>query len=116
MLDPSANHPAFESPRRPHVESWFLKLTEPTGARALWLRWTVLVAPPQPARAEWWLVAFQRGRPPRAFKRSTELGSVMIQRAPFAFELLGTRFDGTSTSGEIESASGMSASWDLALE
>ncbi len=48
--------------RGDHVESWFLKATDPEAQRAIWLKATVLASARDPAaaRAEGWAVAFDR--------------------------------------------------------
>lgn len=56
----------------PHVESWFLKLNDPEGQRALWLKATLRNPDPRfhaggPV-AESWAIAFERRHPPRAAK------------------------------------------------
>lgn len=53
---------------RGHSESYFLKLNDPRGERALWLKVTILARVGAPAVAETWAVAFERGRPPVAAK------------------------------------------------
>lgn len=45
-----------------HVESYFLRLNDPAGPRALWLKLTVLAPLEGPAVIETWLVAFDAGR------------------------------------------------------
>jgi hypothetical protein len=53
-FDPSAG--------RDHVESYFIKLNDPSGDRALWLKATILASGRDPggARAEGWAIAFDR--------------------------------------------------------
>jgi hypothetical protein len=47
---------------RGHVESYFVKANDPTGRRALWLKWTIYAGARAPDRAltELWAVAFDR--------------------------------------------------------
>jgi hypothetical protein len=100
--------------RRGHVESYFLKLNSPDGARALWLKWTLFAAPGARPRAESWAIAFARDLPPRAFKRSWDLDPSAMLRTPFALEFPATRFDGLRTDGEL-SAGEARLGWDLSL-
>jgi hypothetical protein len=53
-----------------HVESYFLKINDPTGERALWLKATLLArrGEASAAVAESWAIAFERGRPAVAAK------------------------------------------------
>lgn len=62
----------FDPTRGGHVESWFLKLNDPAGARALWLKATIRNPDPRfhaggPV-AESWAIAFERRHPPRGAK------------------------------------------------
>lgn len=47
---------------RDHVESYFIKLNDPSGERALWLKATILASgrDPDGAQAEGWAIAFDR--------------------------------------------------------
>jgi hypothetical protein len=47
---------------RDHVESYFIKLNDPSGERALWLKATILASGREPERAvaEGWAIAFDR--------------------------------------------------------
>ena len=60
-MDPNAVR--FDpSSGRDHVESYFIKLNDPSGDRALWLKATILASGRDPARAlaEGWAIAFDR--------------------------------------------------------
>jgi hypothetical protein len=60
-MDPNAVR--FDpSARRDHVESYFMKLNDPSGERALWLKATILASggDPSGAQAEGWAIAFDR--------------------------------------------------------
>lgn len=65
-----------------HVESWFAKLNDPEGRRALWVKATLRVPDPREhaggAVAESWAIAFERGRPPRAAKHTVPLGAAEL--------------------------------------
>jgi hypothetical protein len=70
-----------------HVESHFIKANSPDGARALWIKHTLLVpeGSPEAASAEVWAVAFAGGGARKvAEKRSFRLGEAAISAAPFA--------------------------------
>jgi hypothetical protein len=66
-------------PRGGHVESYFLKLNDPSGARALWIKATLLARAGQGAEAEAWAIAFDRGQGNRAAKEV-----IPLTRAPWA--------------------------------
>ncbi len=59
-LDGNATH--FRAPGQPHVESWFAKLVEPRGDRALWLKCTVLARDRAAAVAEAWAICSSAAR------------------------------------------------------
>jgi hypothetical protein len=105
------------SSRAGHVESWFLKANDPSGRRALWLRWTIWAGDlaPERALAETWAVAFGAGGGSVATKTS-----VPFERASFAGHALGIEVDGCGLSprvarGRVESG-GRSIAYDLSLE
>ncbi|MBI4700228.1 MAG: hypothetical protein HY744_03510 [Deltaproteobacteria bacterium] len=98
---------------RGHVESYFLKLNEPDGRRALWLKATILdrrgVAEPV---AEAWAIAFDRQGEHVATKQIAAW-----REASFSREALGARvaalcFAEGHTQGAVESG-GRRISWDL---
>lgn len=105
-----------------HLESWFLKATEPGGRRALWLRNAVFARPssadrsraPVPPMAETWAVAFDRERGHVATKTS-----VPLERARFARGTLDVEVDGCELSlGRARGAiatGGRRLGWDLAV-
>ncbi len=53
-----------------HVESYFIKINDPSGERALWLKATILAAHNREPVAETWAVAFERGKPAVAAKET----------------------------------------------
>ncbi len=108
------NDPVSPGHRGPLVESIFVKLTAPAGDRALWLRWTFLLCPPAPPRAELWAVAFTRGRAPRAAKRSAPALPEAVSRVPWRVSFGGSHYDGARTAGEV-TAGAVSIHWELAL-
>jgi hypothetical protein len=91
--------------RAVHLESWFTRLNEPNGRRALWLKWTIFADRVSPPRAESWAVAFERGKPPRGAKRSLELTERAVSDDPFRLAFGETTFDGTHAEGRVATAS-----------
>jgi hypothetical protein len=60
---PDLNAMRFDpSAKRGHVESWFLKATDPAAERAIWIKATIYAASSEPERplVEGWAVAFDR--------------------------------------------------------
>jgi hypothetical protein len=105
-----------------HVESWFLKANDPTGARAFWTRCTVFsrprsadpAIPPVPPIAEAWAIAFDRAHGHVATKSTVPLSS-----ARFAHGALDVAVDGCELSlgrarGAIDSG-GRTLAWDVAI-
>ena len=97
-----------------HVESWFMKTSEPSGRRAFWARHTVFVQPGLPPVAEVWAIAFDRARGHLALK-----SSVPLFDARFAERALDVAVDGCTLtldrgSGALASGRG-GVRWDLAL-
>jgi hypothetical protein len=75
----------FDDDRGGHVESYFLKINDPSGERALWLKATILAHDtahvhhaPEPV-AETWAIAFERGKRPVCAK-----STVALPRARFS--------------------------------
>nr|UXE44440.1 putative protein [uncultured bacterium] len=106
-------------PRAPrgHMESWFLKANDPTGRRALWLRFTIWASAAAPGRAvaEAWAIAFG-GREGHVATKS----SVPSEQARFAPDRLDVALDGctltpTAARGRVETA-GRSIEYDLRIE
>ncbi len=61
-MDRDWNAVRFEPGSRGHVESYFFKLNDPAGNRALWLKATILARlDGSPPVAEAWAIAFERG-------------------------------------------------------
>jgi len=65
----------FHGGRRGHVESYFLKITDPAAERALWVKATIF-APRRRGEvlAESWAIAFDRERGPVAIKTTVPFG------------------------------------------
>ena len=64
-----------------HVESYFLKLNDPDGRRALWLKATILARRGGDVIADAWAIAFDRGRSHVAVKDSVPLRPEQSARA-----------------------------------
>jgi hypothetical protein len=114
VIAENGNAPAYKPGSKKHLESFFIKLNEPNGQRALWLRWTIFAEPGLAPRAECWGIAFERGRRPRAVKRSMILDASMI-RSPLLLDFGGMRFDGRHAVGEIVGPN-VSLSWQFDLD
>lgn len=63
-----------------HVESYFMKLNEPGGRRALWLKATILASRSKPAAAEGWAIAFDREAGHVAAKEVVPFGEARFGR------------------------------------
>jgi hypothetical protein len=70
----------LRAPGRGHVESFFCKATAPEADRAFWLRATILSGA-EGTFAEAWAIAFERGRPPLAWKGRAPYASASFGRA-----------------------------------
>jgi hypothetical protein len=102
---------------RGHIESWFLKANDPTGRRALWLRWTIWASarPPGRALAEVWAIAFGA----RGGHLATK-SSVPFEQARFSSGGLDVAIDGCtltpdSARGRVESG-GRTIGYDVRIE
>ena len=108
-----------------HVESWFLKATDPSGERAFWLKATIFApdAAPSRAMAEGWAVCFDR----RA-GRARQVGvkhTLPFTHATFGAGGLGARWELRSNGDRFELAPGVArgaitmgserVTWDLAF-
>ncbi len=97
---------------RPHVESYFLKVNDPNGERALWVKATILSAYGKDPIAESWAIAFERGRAPVATK-----STVAFADAAFADREIDIEVDGlTLTRRHARMQTGEDLAFDLALE
>lgn len=98
--------------KKGHVESWFLKVNEPAGRRALWVRCTIFVRPSLAPVAEAWAIAFDRHRGHVAVK-----STVGLDAARFRHDALDVEVDGCSLSlgrarGTLASGRG-TLTWDV---
>jgi hypothetical protein len=96
------------------VESWFVKANDPSGERALWLKWTIF-AQQNGVIAEAWAVAFRRGGPHTAVKTSVPFARARFAEDALGAEVDGARLDRTSARGEVASG-GRRIAFDLAFE
>lgn len=98
-----------------HYESMFLTLSDPDGARAVWIRYTVHRAPGGAAVGSLWCTAFDRSWPaPRAAKLTgpaAELGT-----GPGEYLHVGTAVLGPGRATGAVPAGPVTASWELAFE
>jgi hypothetical protein len=97
-----------------HYESFYLKLTEPGGGRAAWIRHTVHKRPKeQPTCALWFTLFDGSAAGPRATKR--QFGADELDAAPDTYIRVAdaTLADGRAT-GRVESPV-LAAEWDLSF-
>ena len=118
---------SLSSPRAPAAplgaalyESHYLTAADPAGGRALWLRFTALKRPGEPARLTTWLTFFDRSAAggPRAL-RVTADEPLTDPGDGWARSSLG-EMGPSGTSGELEASAGDSGlgrvSWDLRIK
>lgn len=92
--------------RRGHVESYFFKLNDAEGRRALWLKATVLSdgRGSEGAVAEAWGIAFDREGGHVAVKQTVPYAQARFSTTGLDIEVGGLRFRDGSIQGEIEQA------------
>ena len=106
----------FDPARRGgHVESHFLKLNDPAGRRALWLKATLLRRRDGSALAEGWAVAFERGGGHAAAKQSVPAAQASLSRRGLGVRFADLLLEEGKTRGVLEGAD-HSIAWDLAFE
>lgn len=96
-----------------HVESWFWKLNDAAGRRALWLKATILKRDDAPPVAEAWAVAFDREDGHVAAKQRVPFPSAAFSRTGLDIGIADVRFEPWKTRGSL-SAPGHRVEWDLA--
>jgi hypothetical protein len=101
-------------PNKGHLESWSFRAYEPSGRRALWIRFAIFARPPLPAVAEVWAIAFDRHRGHVAVK-----STVALETSRFARDAVDAEVDGCflrleRTAGTLSSGRG-ALGWDLAI-
>lgn len=108
---------ALDRPRTPHValdgamyESHYLKVADPAGGRALWVRQTALKRPGAPARGTVWVTVFDR---------SSDAGGPLARRETFAEPLIDpgagawARFGGAEIGPGHAAGTREEVTWDL---
>jgi hypothetical protein len=97
-----------------HVESWFWKLNDADGRRALWLKATILARPGAEPVAEGWAIAFDRETGHVAAKEVVPFASAGFSRDALDVRVAGARFEPGKTRGRL-CAKGHEIEWDLAF-
>jgi hypothetical protein len=105
--------------RKGFQEVWFMKLNDPTGNRALWLRFTLLVTRNGFQKiSETWAIFFERERnrevTKRALKQTYPISSFQSP-APRTIRIGESSLSPEGTRGFIQSK-GRSISWDIKLD
>jgi hypothetical protein len=79
----------FDPASNGHVESYFLKVNDPKGERALWVKATMLARSQMVAEpvAESWAIAFERGKPAVARKATIPLSRARFSKGAIDLEL-----------------------------
>ena len=94
-----------------HVESYFLKLNDPKGERALWVKATVLARTIGEPVAESWAIAFERGKPPIAQKTTVPLSRARFSKGAIDAELPNLVMTSSRVNGDLGSIA-----FDVAIE
>jgi hypothetical protein len=97
-----------------HVESYFLKLNDGKGRRALWLKATILSRSGGPTVAEAWAIAFDREGTHRAAKEVIPFPSARFSDAALDVEVARVRIQEGKTTGALDVPSRLA--WDLRFE
>ena len=87
-----------------HVESYFLKINDPAGERALWLKATILAHKGRggdDAVAESWAVAFERGKRAAASKTTVPLAQASFSRDKLDITMPGFELTRGRAQGEV---------------
>jgi hypothetical protein len=99
----------------PYYESRFIRANDPDGARALWMRSTLLLPTAGAPVADSWVMVFDPdGAGNRAVKRPHPIDQAEFRDEPWTARIGATTIDDTSTSGALGS-SDQSADWDLRI-
>jgi hypothetical protein len=115
VVDPNAVR--FQASRPGgHVESYFLKINDPSRPRALWIKCTILAAPGRPPVAEAWAIAFDRERRHVALKTEVPFGEARFGgEGPLDVEVAGCAMTDSRVRGALERG-GQRIAWDLEIE
>ncbi|MEO8842752.1 MAG: hypothetical protein ABI591_06305 [Kofleriaceae bacterium] len=91
--------------RRGLYESHYLKANSPDGTEALWIKHNVLVPREGGGIAEFWLIHFQLGQPPRVWKREVPFGELVLGAEELSLRGDAFRLDHEGCEGRIADAS-----------
>ena len=98
--------------RKGHVESYFLKLNDPEGRRALWLKATILASHARPVEAEVWAIAFDREEGHAAVKEVVPFEEAAFSKEGFDVKVAGVHFEEGHIVGSIARGDEL-IEWDL---
>ncbi len=98
-----------------HVESYFLKLNEPGGLRALWLKATILAGAGRQPVAEAWSIAFDREAGHVAGKAVVPFGEASFSRTGLDVRVAGIEIGAGRSRGQITQGSDR-IEWDLEFD
>jgi Tocopherol cyclase len=87
-----------------HVESYFFKLNDPSGRRALWLKATILARPECAPVAEAWAIAFDRESEHRAAKRVVPFGEASFSQSALDVRVAELAFHERRIEGRVQNA------------
>lgn len=95
-----------------HVESYFMKLNDAEGRRALWLKATIRAPLGEPPVAEAWAIAFDRRGGHVAVKEIVPYPEASFSHERLDCRVAGSTFEPTRTKGSL-GCGGRSIAWDL---
>lgn len=98
-----------------HVESLYLKLNEPGGKRALWVKTTILAGAGRTPVAEAWAIAFDRDAGHVAAKQVVPFADASFSRTGLDVKVAGVSLTAGRTRGQLESG-GARIEWDLEFD
>jgi hypothetical protein len=98
-----------------HVESFFFKLNDPAGRRALWLKATILARPGKAPVAEAWAIAFDREAEHIAAKQVVPYESATFSRDRFDVHVADVELTTGRIAGKV-SARGHTIDWELQFD
>lgn len=101
--------------RGAHVESYFFRATDEHGARAIWIKATVLRKPGGLAFAETWAVAFSRGEKPVGYRTRVPLAEAWFDTSDVGARIAGSSLSRTRAVGEV-GAGDRAIRYDLTIE
>jgi hypothetical protein len=98
-----------------HVESYFLKLNDPAGRRALWIKATILARPGKEPVAESWAIAFDREAEHVAAKQVVPFETASFSRERLDVRVADLELRAGRVAGKV-SARGRQIELDLGFE